>query len=625
MTTTKRESRANGSPNTTNTTASVQDAQDASVGILYVRVSTLHQAEEGASLDAQEAELRQLAKAHTPELRIIVLREEGKSGRSGKKRPKYEQAKAHIRDGQVGAIYATKTDRLGRSVHEYLEFLALCHDAGTAVFTKNGKVENTATGKLLAGFLGIVAQFESDLRSERVKEVIEHLRDDGYWTQGRAPWGYRRGDDRILYKSADGHLIRAAFDRADEGAGPMEVTRFLIGAPKEERETVDLAFVQKILRNAVYAGYVTADTKSGAPTLIEGQHGPNYGRDPLVPRDLFSRVQEKLDERRTSRTREDSGLSPFGPLARCGSCRAVLRVKRLQDGGYAYFECGDACGKVSPIPTEQLELWTVAYLSVIPRLIEQLFESGQWRILLGNQDEARRISERILELETGRENIRALARTGALDPSEADADLQANTRELRTLREEYEHHAADEDIVRADLERLAHALDYGFDGENIAQFWQHADTKGKREALESVLDRLDLHDGCIGLTFKYGLWAWSEPAETVLGALEDSIPRELVSSIEPGLRARLPLVLPAQKHRRTPKRTAQYEALGFLGLSFDVAPSRLAATADSQTRISTGDSGDSESVAKSRSARRGRSAGRSPSPPCAGRRARGSR
>src|SRR5262249_20356028 len=137
---------------------SVHSEQDTAgrMSLIYVRVSTALQAEEGASLNAQEAELRALAASTSPDLPIVVLREEGKSGRAGKRRPKYEEAKRLISDGAVANVFATKTDRLGRSVGEYLSFLGLCDENHTNVYTQTGKVENTATGKLLAGVLSLI-------------------------------------------------------------------------------------------------------------------------------------------------------------------------------------------------------------------------------------------------------------------------------------------------------------------------------------------------------------------------------------------------------------------------------------------------------------------------------------
>lgn len=564
-----------------------ESSDDRRRALLYVRVSTPQQAEEGASLDAQEAELRQLAALWTPELPVTVLREEGRSARSGKKRPKYEEAIALIEAGNVAAIYATKSDRLGRSVHEYLTFLGLCHEQGTAVFTKAGKTENTATGKLLAGVLGSIAQFESDLRSERVSEVNEHIRERGEWPGGRPPWGYTRGEDRVLHPSPDAPLIRQAFERYDQGASLSAVWRFLVGAAKRERDIVRLDYVSKLLRNPTYAGWIPAKTKTGAPTLTEGRH------EALVPRDLFERVQARLADNKETGYRGQS-LSPFGAIARCGGCGAMLRTKRLSvdKGGYAYFRCNEDCGRVQQIPVEQLELWAVAYLSVVPDWIEAAFDSGEWRKLLGDTQEADRLASQIGELEQGRANVRALARTGALSADEAQADLEASERDLRRLREEHKRHSASEDAVRADLARLQDTLESGFDGDNIAQLWQRATRAQKEAALTTVLRRIHLLPDSIALTFTYGL---------------------------PG-----PIYVPISRERRRPETAAEFRRLGF-GLIESADRGQPSPHDPTQPKAASlaGSRETSEPCRKSRRPLRARSEGRSPSLPCAGRRAPG--
>ena len=61
----------------------VKQQQD--LALIYVRVSSLRQAEEGLSLEAQERTLR--AQAEADGYQVEVIREEGKSGKSIRNRP----------------------------------------------------------------------------------------------------------------------------------------------------------------------------------------------------------------------------------------------------------------------------------------------------------------------------------------------------------------------------------------------------------------------------------------------------------------------------------------------------------------------------------------------------------
>jgi site-specific DNA recombinase len=144
---------------------------------IYARVSTVEQADEGISLDAQEAELRALIESRYPDERITLYREEGKSARGGKKRPQYDDLCAAITAGRVRRVFAVELSRLTRDVSEWLHLRKLCADHGVHLETVNGGVEDTssAAGKLLGTMIAALAEFESDLKSERVGRATGYL------------------------------------------------------------------------------------------------------------------------------------------------------------------------------------------------------------------------------------------------------------------------------------------------------------------------------------------------------------------------------------------------------------------------------------------------------------------
>jgi len=560
---------------------------------LYVRVSTAHQAEEGVSLSAQEARLDAYATANWPSLPARAYREEGKSARHGKHRPAYERMLAAIDAGEVAVVLAAKGDRLARAALDSAYLAKRCYEAKTELHTlASGKIETTAVGKLTYAVLQDIAEFESNLRSERVTEALDYLASNGYWSGGSPPWGYLRGADRILRPSPDAPLIRQAFERYDRGASVSRVRAFLAGAPKQEREIIRLDYVSKLLRNATYAGYLATGTKTGAPELLEGRHGPEYDREPIVPRDLFERVQARLADNKETGYRGQS-LSPFGPIARCGRCGATLRIKRLneQTGGYAYLRCSRDCGRVKQIAVEQLEVWVAAYLSQVPRWIDTALESGEWQFLLGDDVARDKIAAEIAALESGRATIRSLAKRGALGADEAANDLADNEGHLRRLRPIHEQLSADADKVKADLERLREAIDAGkFGAEGVIRFWQRAITRQKQTALASVLERIDLLPEHVAFTFRYGL------------------------------RGPLPILVPIDRARRSPESTKKYRELGFGLESADRAADSAKFRPESdkpQTHTGSPIEATTQSDRKSRQVARARSADRSRSPPSA--------
>ena len=72
------------------------------LALAYVRVSTVEQAEEGASLDAQALAL--IEAAERKGFRVEVIREEGRSGKSLSRRPVLAEALARCRLDATGSL-----------------------------------------------------------------------------------------------------------------------------------------------------------------------------------------------------------------------------------------------------------------------------------------------------------------------------------------------------------------------------------------------------------------------------------------------------------------------------------------------------------------------------------------
>jgi site-specific DNA recombinase len=443
-----------------------------------------------------------------------------------------------------------------------------------------------ALGKLVAGLLALVAEFESDLRSERVTDALDFLSSHGLYAGGKPPWGFTVGPDRILRPSPDAPLIHDAFHLYDSGAPMARVRRFLAGSAKEERETVTLSHASRLLRNAHYAGWIVTKTKSGVPERFEGQH------EPIVARDVFNRVQERLAENR-DRGYRGQKLSPFGSLARCGKCGASLVIKQTkpEDGGYAYLRCSSdgarGCGKFKAIPLEHVEIHTLAYVGALAGLIDAELKAETWTKWLGSIEETEKIREQIAQAEQARIEVRKLIRVGSYTAEEATADLAETERTLRRLRPRFEELSATEDESRQQLEQLRDLIDHGFYGRSLSQLWQTGSRDEKEAALRLILDKIEVGNEALGLHFKTGPFA------------HRAIP------------------VPLKRERRSVRYKDSFNGLG-LGVQATPAD-RSGPNADARRSESEADAGVRSiraSAKKSRQAPPARSAGRSRSPLC---------
>jgi DNA invertase Pin-like site-specific DNA recombinase len=104
---------------------------------------------------------------------------EKESGRSTAKRGELERAIDDLRPGDE--LIVTRLDRLARSVPDLYAILQRASERGAsfACLQQPGANTDTPTGKLLLGILGLVAEFENDLRRERQLEGIARAREQG--------------------------------------------------------------------------------------------------------------------------------------------------------------------------------------------------------------------------------------------------------------------------------------------------------------------------------------------------------------------------------------------------------------------------------------------------------------
>ncbi|MDE2100176.1 MAG: recombinase family protein [Patescibacteria group bacterium] len=130
---------------------------------IYCRVSTDDQ-----SCDRQERDLTAFAKRAGYHV-VGVYKETA----SGTKNNRQERACIieRARGRNIDAVLVTELTRWGRSTVDLLETLKELNEYGVSVIAQTGAQFDlgTAQGKMIAGVLAVLAEFERDLLSERTK------------------------------------------------------------------------------------------------------------------------------------------------------------------------------------------------------------------------------------------------------------------------------------------------------------------------------------------------------------------------------------------------------------------------------------------------------------------------
>lgn len=157
----------------------------------YCRVSS-----SGQSLDIQIDQMKHCEKIFS----------EKKSGREMSQRQELSNCLDFVRSGDT--LFITKLDRIARSMRSLMEITSILERKNVNLVVMNQNIDTaTSAGRLMFSMLGMIAEFENDLRRERQSEGIVQAKCRGV-TLGRKQVLTDSQIDEIRVKRQSGVLIK---------------------------------------------------------------------------------------------------------------------------------------------------------------------------------------------------------------------------------------------------------------------------------------------------------------------------------------------------------------------------------------------------------------------------------
>src|SRR5699024_4712486 len=166
---------------------------------IYIRVSTLEQANEGYSIAAQRERLVAYCKAQGwNDYKFYV--DEGVSAKDTE-RPELQKMFKDMRDGLINMILVYRLDRFTRRVidlHKMLEEMKKYNCA----FKSATEVYDTsnAMGRMFITIVAALAEWENENLSERIQMALEEKVASGERV-GNVPYGFDLNEDEKLVKN----------------------------------------------------------------------------------------------------------------------------------------------------------------------------------------------------------------------------------------------------------------------------------------------------------------------------------------------------------------------------------------------------------------------------------------
>ena len=315
----------------------------------YCRVSTELEEQE-SSYEAQvEYYTRKIQETDNWKMAGIYA-DDGKSATNTKKRDDFNAMIKDALDGKIDMILTKWVSRFARNTVDSLLTIRKLKEKNVAVvFEKEGVNTLDGTGEILITILSSLAQEESRNISENTRWGVVRRFENGKMIVNHNKFmGYTKnenGDLVIVQEEAE--IVRLIFRLYLEGYSAKKISQYLeengIKTATGQDKWYD-SVIFKMLRNEKYMGDAllqktyTVDFMTKKKVINKGivpQYYVEDDHEPIIPKELFYRVQEELARRasmnKSAVTRNKNQKSKFSSeyaltgLLLCGNCGQEYR------------------------------------------------------------------------------------------------------------------------------------------------------------------------------------------------------------------------------------------------------------------------------------------------------------
>ena len=456
--------------------------------IIYSRVSTDEQANQGYSIEYQEETIQRHCDYKNYNV-IQCFREDYSAKDFG--RPEWKNILVFIKKSlkssfPIDSIVVLRPDRWSRNLILSFSETAKLAALGCEIEFLEGQVDDASPDALLLKAIGYaLPQMENEKISRRSKEGSHKARLNGCHT-GISPRGYdnaRVGKDSTLSPNKDAEFIREGFEKMASGLySADEIRRWLNSKGVVMCKNQFL----NVVRNVTYTGKIVVKPFKGEPQqIVMGLHPP------IVSDEVFAAANDVLDGRKRRMKFHDdkSDLYPLRGHLICPEHGRTLSAygAKGRSGVYHYYVCTKNRCPRYPIDWAHKEIerilagiqFSAQTIKSYKVILEKLFSVED----IDRKNRLRRLEEDTKKLQVQKQFIQGEYMDGVLPSNEyqelkqsIDLKLFENERNFRDLLE----------VLTPYNEYLNHHVPMF---EDLVSFYQKVDGKTKRKILSCIFSK----------------------------------------------------------------------------------------------------------------------------------------
>lgn len=463
------------------------------VGV-YARVSTGMQAEDGFSIAAQLAEMREYA-ARRGWTIVAEFVDAGVTGQT-MDRPNLNTLVAAVEEHALDIVLVHELSRLSRSsvFDTFTIFDTLGrHSVGFASVKEPQFDLSTPTGRLFLTFIAGINQYYIDILRMHTKKAKRQRARDGLYNASIPPLGYQHtGDPKTppIIVEEEAKVVRMAFEQYATGEYSYQqvadiLNRAGLRTRKGRRFSKDT--INDMIRNRFYTGQVVY--KEGR----RGRVGEIYSglHEPIISEELWNEALKAREKHHhASRRFHKRKTKPYllSQISHCHICGRRLRVQSAAKGDY-YREMSIARG-YDDCPNAQIGVHAEVLHRQIGAIVRELRLPLDWQEelaeIIGEDNEVSTLENRRARLVAQRRRLKEAYIRG-----EFEEDVDIYRRELERVRRELDQIPSEDDLVQ--IQQAAEVL------ESLSEIWDEADPADQRDLIRLMLRDVlvDVIQGCV--------------------------------------------------------------------------------------------------------------------------------
>ena len=462
---------------------------------LYIRVSTLEQAQEGYSVGEQRERLIAYCKAQDWLIADIYV-DGGYTG-SNLNRPGIQKLMSETEKFDVVLVY--KLDRLSRSQRDTLYLIEEIFRPNKVDFVSMQESFDTSSpfGKAMIGLLAVFAQLEREQIKERTwMGRVARAKTGLHHGGGNIPIGYDYEDGKLIVNPYEAEQVRKIYEWYLSGSSLKAITDKLqdAGYTNKYSSYNSWSSVRNILENETYIG-----------RLHFGDVVVDHAHEAIITEERFNAAQILRGKRR-----EQFGSHAFQSkhvltgLLFCGHCGGRYYLRNT--GKYSYYACYSRTKQMKNMikdPNCQNKIWRAQDLEPIieekilallrnPKIAEEL-AAGKPKAaapVSKNTDIERRIRE--IDRQIGK--LMELYQQDDIPPELLGEKINRLYGEKTALENSI---APVEETNAMPLDLVAELIT------NAAEIWDFADENQKRRILQSLISRIVLTDDQVDIEWAF--------------------------------------------------------------------------------------------------------------------------